>query len=76
MIIKLKTANDLNLGETSIIKKLNGPKEVTSRLRELGFIVGAEVTCLQKMPFDGPKIFQVSSITVALRSQESECLEI
>lgn len=45
------------------------------RLLDLGFVPGAIVEVLRKSPLGDPIAFRVSSTSIALRKEESLCIE-
>ncbi|CAM3875303.1 FeoA family protein [Mesobacillus thioparans] len=45
------------------------------RLLDLGFVPGAIVEVLRKSPLGDPIAFRVSSTSIALRKEESICIE-
>ncbi len=71
-----KTADQLQVGEGAIIVRLEGIEDVLARLRELGFVVGAQVQCSGHSPLGDPRLFSVGTATIALRKQEAKCLHV
>ena len=56
------------------ITALNGDPVIVSRLREIGFIRGEEVTARGKAPFGDPIIVEIRGAMVALRKAEASCV--
>ncbi len=61
---------------THVILDLNGPQELTERLRELGFSPGEHFKILRSFPFRGPWVLMTSHGMVALRDVEYQCLKV
>lgn len=58
---KHRTLWDMKENEKAFIGPLSVSikPEHALRLKELGFMAGEEVRCVQKTPFGGPKLFEV-----------------
>lgn len=59
-----------------MIANLSGDAVLVARLRELGFIAGAEVKVLGRAPFGDPILVEVRGATVALRKAEARCVHL
>lgn len=57
---------DLKIGETGIIKKINGGKKLKLRLIELGIIEGTEIRILSKNTCFGPVLIYIKGTKIAL----------
>lgn len=60
----------LEKGTSGIISHLNGETNHKCRLSELGFIPGAKIFLVAKMPFNGPYIFALHGSQIALRIEQ------
>ncbi|MBL7664314.1 MAG: ferrous iron transport protein A [Bacteriovoracaceae bacterium] len=61
----------LNENELVIIDSIETDlkSEYLKRLNEIGFAKGEEVLCLKSLPFNGPKIYQVSDTVFSLEKE-------
>jgi len=74
-----KETRNLNqecVGFSGQIKALSGDIIVVERLYELGLLPGENIRLCAKMIFGAPLIVEFGSITIALRNEEAECIEI
>ena len=64
---------DLSLYQTAVIQsdQIKNPV-IMKRLNELGFSIGSKVTCVEKIPFGGPKCFLTHRGEFALDKEVSE----
>lgn len=53
-----------------------GDELVVERLKEIGFSQGSKITFLNRAPFHGPLLFQLSGVVIALREEEARCLSL
>jgi ferrous iron transport protein A len=58
----------------NLIRDLQGDPMIVTRLRELGFIRGAQVRVVGRAPFGEPILVEIRGAVVALRSGEAECV--
>jgi len=56
-----KSLNELEDGQTAIIVSINGGKQMTKRLADLGITTGTEVKIIRKTLFSGPVQVEVAS---------------
>lgn len=59
--------NELKPGMDAMISHLEGEVNLRCRLSELGFVPGAQVHLVAKMPFKGPIVVQTHGAKIALR---------
>ena len=75
-----RTAADLELGETAMIKSVGDDcLDINChclRLLELGFTPGQEITLIARSPFKDPLAISVRGTIIALRSDEAECIKV
>ncbi len=50
--------------------------QMQTRLKNLGFNNGNQIKCLKKLPFDGPRSFQVSDSVFCLEKDIAEKIKI
>ncbi len=60
----------------SVVKDHNQNPMVSKRLNELGFGVNSQVTCVEALPFGGPKCFITRRGEFALDKEIAENIEI
>jgi len=70
------TLADLPPETTKTIANLAGDPVLVARLRELGFIVGADVKVVGRAPFGEPVLVEIRGSTVALRKAEARCVHL
>jgi Fe2+ transport system protein FeoA len=70
----LKPLTQLALGQSAPLHSIRGPEPLVERLFEIGFLPGETVTLQGRAPLKGPWIVALRGITIALRTQEAECL--
>ncbi len=58
---------ELREGETGVLDRLDLPEEQATRLMELGFIPGHDITPARSAPGGDPRVFRVDGSEVALR---------
>ena len=57
------------------ICKLQGPKEICDRLKDLGFSEGEVLTVEGNIPFQGALIVSIANLNrIALRREEAHCM--
>lgn len=66
----------LSCGESGTICGINSESGISSRLSELGFIAGTNVTCLAESPLKDPKAYLVRGTVIALRRRDAECINV
>jgi Fe2+ transport system protein FeoA len=52
----------------------DGPDALKQRLKEIGFHLGSKILLVSETPLGGPRVFQLNTISVALRTEEANCL--
>lgn len=58
------------------ISNLEGDTVIVSRLREIGFVRGEEVSVQGKAPFGEPILVELRGAVVALRKSEALCVKL
>lgn len=67
----LKTLDQIQKGETGLIKKVEGEGRVRRRLFDMGVIQGAEVTLRKKAPLGDPIEITIRGYELSLRKAEA-----
>ena len=66
----------LPLEATGEVIELKAAGKQRRRLLDLGLIPGTMVTCSRKSPSGDPKAFIIRGTTIALRSEETDLVEV
>ncbi len=74
----LKTLDNFVIGETGLIKKVEGEGKLRRRLFDMGVTPGAIVTLRKKAPLGDPIEVTIRGYELSLRKQEASlvCLEV
>ncbi|MCI5596703.1 MAG: ferrous iron transport protein A, partial [Lachnospiraceae bacterium] len=72
--IEVLSLAQMKKGEKGTILEIQVPEERKKRLADLGFIPGAEVTCLGAGPFGDPVAYWIRGTAMALRKKESQSI--
>lgn len=59
-------------GHQAWVGELSAQGELRRRLRDLGFVPGAQVECLGKSPLGDPAAYRVRGAVVALRRRDAQ----
>ncbi|MCL2694001.1 MAG: ferrous iron transport protein A [Oscillospiraceae bacterium] len=65
------TMNQMRIGESATVKRLDVRGGMRRRLQDLGLIEGTYIECLQKNPFGDPCAYLIRGAVIAIRSDES-----
>ncbi len=66
----------LPVGESARVTAIGGDSELRRRLLDLGLVPGTEICCLGESPGGGPRAYRLRGTVIALRSSESETVEV
>jgi Fe2+ transport system protein FeoA len=72
----IKTIDDLQPGETGIIKKHKIKGNLGKHLREMGLINGIPVKLERKAPLGYPLEIRIQGFSLALRKEEALAIEL
>lgn len=72
----MKTLNELGVGETSKIVRLNGEGAVKRRMMDMGLTKGTEVTVRKVAPLGDPIELTVRGYELSIRKSEAATIEI
>ena len=75
-LISLTTLASIDLNKPALIRDLQGDSVVVSRLREIGFVRGEEVTARGRAPFGDPIMVELRGAIIALRKGEAACVKL
>lgn len=73
---KIGRLSELEQGKRALVLDINSDNEMRRRLQELGFVKGIEVTCIKKSPLGDPVAFYIRGAVIALRCEDSSCVQI
>ena len=72
----MKTLNELKIGETSKVVRLNGEGAVKRRMMDMGLTKGTEVTVRKVAPLGDPIELTVRGYELSIRKSEAATIEI
>ncbi len=68
--------DQLNVGETGEVVRINAKGPFKKRLLEMGFIAGARVKVIKYAPLKDPVEYELKGYHVSLRHEEAQEIEI
>jgi ferrous iron transport protein A len=72
----MRTAADLKIGETAIIKDVDNSHYSSNRILEIGFTPGQEIELVSKSVFNDPIALTIRGTVIAIRRNEAKCIII
>ena len=72
----MKTLNELKVGETGKIVRLNGEGAVKRRMMDMGLTKGTEVTVRKVAPLGDPIELTVRGYELSIRKSEAATIEV
>ena len=72
----LKRLSDFTIGETGLIKMVNGEGRIRRRLFDMGVTPGAEVVLIKKAPLGDPLEVKIRGYDLTLRKDEAIFVEL
>ena len=66
------TLDDINMGESCIIEKIECNEDIKHRLLDIGLISGLKVKCVLASPFGDPKAYWIKGALIALRNDDAK----
>ena len=70
------TLNNLSVGESCIIKKINDSSKIKRRLLDIGLIPGTKVECVLSNPSNDSLAYLIRGTTIAIRKIDSKEIEV
>lgn len=70
--VREKTLRDIKIGETAIVRKLNGEGALKRHIMDMGITKGAEVYVRKVAPLGDPIEVTVRGYELSLRKNEAE----
>ncbi len=71
-----KTLNEFKVGESGVIRKVNGEGRVRRRLFDMGLTPGAEVYLRKVAPMGDPLEITLRGYELSLRKDEAQWVEV
>ena len=62
--------NELNPGETAVVKELKTRGSIRSRLLDIGLVKDTKIECVGKSPAGDPAAFLIRGAVIAIRSED------
>ncbi len=75
-MVSYKTIDQLGIGESAIIKELNGDHPSCLRLMDLGFTPGQQITLMSVAPMRDPIAIALRGTIIALRRKDASCIKV
>ena len=74
--MKVKTINELEIGETGIVDNIIGEENIKRRLLDLGLIVGTNIKPVLISPSGDPRAFEFRGSLIAIRREDGENIKL
>ena len=62
--------NELNPGETAVVKELKTRGSIRRRLLDIGLVKDTKIKCVGKSPAGDPAAFLIRGAVIAIRSED------
>ena len=62
--------NELNPGETAVVKELKTRGSIRRRLLDIGLVKDTKIECIGKSPAGDPAAFLIRGAVIAIRSED------
>ena len=62
--------NELNPGETSVVKELKTRGSIRRRLLDIGLVKDTKIECVGKSPAGDPAAFLIRGAVIAIRAED------
>lgn len=72
----MKTLRDTQIGETVIVKKINGEGAIKRRIMDMGIIKSTEIYVRKVAPLGDPVEITVRGYELSLRKADAEIIEV
>lgn len=63
--------NEIQEGESAVVKELTSTGSMRRRLLDIGLVEGTNIECLQKSPAGDPVAYLIRGAVIALRAEDS-----
>lgn len=72
----MKTLRDVSVGETVVVKKLNGEQSLKRRLMDMGITKDSEIYVRKTAPLGDPVEITIRGYELSVRKDDASCIEI
>ena len=72
----MKTLRDVSVGETVVVKKLNGEQVLKRRLMDMGITKDSEIYVSKTAPLGDPVEITIRGYELSVRKDDASCIEI
>ena len=72
----MKTLKDIKIGETAVVKRLNGEGAVKRRIMDMGITKGIPVDIRKVAPLGDPIEITVRNYELSIRKADAELIEV
>ena len=72
----MSTLKEAKIGQTVVVRKLNGVGAVKRRIMDMGIVKGTEIFILKVAPLGDPIEITVRGYELSLRKSDAELIEI
>ena len=72
----MKTLRDVSVGETVVVKKLNGEQVLKRRLMDMGITKDSEIYVRKTAPLGDPVETTIRGYELSERKDDASCIEI
>ena len=72
----MKKLRDVSVGETVVVKKLNGEQVLKRRLMDMGITKDSEIYVRKTAPLGDPVEITVRGYELSVRKDDASCIEI
>ena len=72
----MKTLRDVSVGETVVVKKLNGEQVLKRRLMDMGITKDSEIYVRKTAPLGDPVEITIRGYELSVRKNDASCIEI
>lgn len=72
----MKTLRDVSVGETVVVKKLNGEQALKRRFMDMGITKDSEIYVRKTAPLGDPVEITIRGYELSLRKDDASCIEI
>ena len=71
----MKTLRDVSVGETVVVKKLNGEQALKRRLMDMGITKDSEIYVRKTAPLGDPVEITIRGYELSVRKDDASCIE-
>lgn len=72
----MKTLRGVSVGETVVVKKLNGEQALKRRLMDMGITKDSEIYVRKTAPLGDPVEITIRGYELSVRKDDASCIEI